>query len=540
MPIIPLRNIGMEGVIKDKQPVNVPPNGLTIANSARIEDEAIASSRPSEQILLFTNTPKFVDTFWIQGNDDLIISVEQDGVGGVGGNVTIIGTQIDGVTTIDLTPVVALTPSEYWYGAQYGTLFVITNGIDVPHVLFDTDPGVTPFEPMVGWPTDYRCDVIEGFKGFLFVVGVRIAGVAFPNMVKWSHPISPGDTQFFWDFTNPQLLAGEAIISTRGRSTVGLQRISDTLMIYFDQSVWRCDLVGGQFVMDFQQAWRDDGAITAFAFVEVNGKAVVVGQRDIYIHDGIDKQSISDKVLTKWFYDNIKLDFPVRVSYYPRRNEIFIIMRTIVSGEANLVLTWNEVYNAWTEFDTIQQGGEGILADLFLGPKLDAVITTYGDLFIDDTRYNELSNKTYNDFEEVNEEHVFYAWSQTTKQLLDIDTPALTTPDPAVFVATTILEHSRMDFDELLGDAGEKIKYLNRVYPQMRGFGTVRWTFGSADTPNSGIRWESPIDFDIENDVAVDIRVSGRYLAYRLEADTRDARFQLAGMDWDIDVTGVQ
>ena len=532
---IQVRGIGLAGEIKDILPENMPLGGVTSARNCRIESQSLRTFSNARIGTDFSPaTVDFAQTFWrLDGDGE--IAVENDA-----GTISIIFIDTTGGQT-DITPVAALTDTNQWYAVQVGEWFILTNGVEVPQY---TTSALPQMVDLPGWPSNYQTDVIEVYKNFIVAVGVTKDAVKSPLMIKWSHPVSPGDTTTFWDFTDPTLLAGENILQEPGREIIAAHPYRDTCMIYMDRKTWRMDQVGGEFVMNFQKVFDDDGILSAHGWTNAHGEAYVFGRRDIYKHDGHNKTSLTDLRLTKYIYDRIDFQFDTHVEWYPKRNEVFFLSRTQPSGDGDFLLLYNTSHDAWTE-SLVLFNGDGVLSSLTVGPRLSTGNTTYDDWGVSGEVYTDFDDTTYADLSDTDETITVYGTSKSQAVIYDLDYSG-TDPEPtALFRENLLIEHRGIDLDEDgTTTVGDKIIYLNRIYPQIHGSGSVRFTFGLARVANEDPTDQTSVTFNLDDpqDYAVDVRMAGRYLSYRIEGVVGQdvPLFSFTGMDLEVAKVGEQ
>tara|TARA_R110000822_G_scaffold75413_7_gene181437 strand:+ start:607 stop:2235 length:1629 start_codon:yes stop_codon:yes gene_type:complete len=531
---IPVRQVGLAGQIKDITNSDIPLQGVRSARSCRIEDQALRSYSDAEVYLdsVAGQTYLFSHPYWrITGEGWIVVSkvtapssIKVEFVTPAGGR-----TDISPISTLDVN-------AKEWYAVQLGEWFILTNNgaIDNPQW---TDTALTQLVDMAGWPTNYKCSVIEVYKNFLFAVGITKTGAAAAEesrMVKWSHPYAAGDTTTYWDYTDPTILAGETLLAEPGRALTALQPYRDSLMVFFDRRTWRADYVGGQFVFNFQQVFSDDGCVGPQSHVATQDGAIVFGHRDIYIHDGSTKRSLTDLRMTRYIYDSADLSFSPVGAWHPKRNEIMFLCRTYTSGEANLFFIANTIHDyAWTEVIS-ELNGNGVLTHISVGPRPASGSITYGDWTTE--VYNAFNDATYSSLSGQDETVTLMGTSVSQNVIWNMDYAGATAP-VTIFRRDALIEHRGIDLDEL-GMGANKIIYLNRILPQMIGAGVVKFTLGTHATPGGSITWKPPVTYDLDDatDYAVDIRAAGRYLAYRLEPNDplNPALFSLAGMDLEV------
>jgi hypothetical protein len=96
------------------------------------------------------------------------------------------------------------------------------------------------------------------------------------------------------------------------------------------------------------------------------------------------------------------------------------------------------------------------------------------------------------------------------------------------------VEAPKIDLDRVLQRASERVLQITRIVPQISGNGTVTIYVGSSNSPQGPVNWKTQKQFQIESDYKVDTRVTGRYLAIRLESQSASGQWQLSGFDLDV------
>lgn len=507
--LIPVRQFGLSGEIKDVQPFDLPLNAVRSARNCRIEDNAVRTYSNSIEFMsdVASETPVYAKAFWRQsGNEGQIVVYEVD----PGPTIEIRFVDRAGTET-DITPLSAPSTSDCWYGVQLGDWFILTNGVDDP---LQTDTALTRMVTLPGWDTDYKANVIEAYKNHLVAVDITKLGTAKPRMVKWCHPFADGDVTTDWDHTSSTNRAGETTLSEPGRNLVGAQQVRDSLMLYFDRKTWRADFVGGQFVFDFQQVFTDDGIVGCNGHVTVPEGAIVFGYRDIYLHDGFTKRSLTDGKNTKYLYDVLDLSFEVSGAYYPKRNEAIFLCRTNPSGDGNLLLTYDMLHDAWFE-GLAEVNGDGILTQVFVGMRPASSVTGYDDWTTE--TIDSFDDTTYADLMVGDETVTLFGLSSTQGVIYDMDYQGTDPSAVSIFRDEFLIEKTAIDLDELQNGVGKNVIMIGRIYPQISGSGKVNVTVGSHMRANASVDWGSPVEFDMDSEFAVDCRVSGRYLAIKFE-----------------------
>ena len=520
---VPIPAFGVQGLANDQPEHTRSPKQLAKADNLRIQDGALTtipaltvagetSQTPVEAMAFYTLDDTgghiiFYDDFTIVYYDSTLAE-------------------------LDITPTPAPTALTY-SAVQINDLLFITNGTDRPWQITQTElqSGGT-LTSMLNWPLSHRCRLLESYKGFCVAAGVTINGLEQRSMVKWSHPLSPGDAELFWDQTDATLLAGENVLAVAGRNIMALDSLRDNCMIYFDRSVWRMSFVGGGLVMDFAKVFDDDGAVGPHAVANYDGTAVVFGYNDIYAHDGFSKRSISDGKVTRQIYRNAKIDGTIRATYYAERREVFFLHRTNDSyTEPNVALIYAIDYDAFTTMEFPGANNMGGATLMYLGPKFNAVDVTYEDKAGPGGEYESHTGISYQSLRSTDENLDFYVLSSTAKQLLVMDNQTATAHDAGSVYARV----ERIDMTPLFGSTGDRIKYISRLFPQGTGSGTIQISVGVAMLPTGGIEWGPWVNFDLSTDWAADCRASGRYIGIQVRSAPGDqSMWSLSGFDFEL------
>ena len=159
--------------------------------------------------------------------------------------------------------------------------------------------------------------------------------------------------------------------------------------------------------------------------------------------------------------------------------------------------------------------------------------------------YDDFQSTSYADLLSNDDTNTLYGISQIDGAVYDLDSSSTEAP-LSLFRDDVLIEHLGIDMDEVQQGVGTKIIYLNRVFPQIHGTGEIIWKFGTSRTANSQIDWLPDITMSLDDaeelqDYAIDIRISGRYLAYQIRGKTGAVPiFAFTGLDLDVNRVGEQ
>ena len=444
---------------------------------------------------------------------------------------------------LDITPDTPPTDNGgYWYSTQLNDILVLTNGLNVPYQITQTDLQASgKLTEMVNWPANYRARIFEPLKGYLVASGLTVDGFQRRALVKWAHPLAPGETDFLWDHLDDTLLTGENELAVSGRDIRAMQPLRDNMLIYFDQAVWGMSEVGGGFVFGFRQVFKDDGCVGPEAWCEVDGQALVVGFRDIYKTDGFNRTSLSDGKIGRWFYRHAAITDDIEVSYYPDRQEVFILHKTSENyREHNRALIYNVLSNAFTVMTLPGVDNLGGATRLYQGGQFNGTDMKWSS-FEDDVEFWSNTSGSWASMQE-NDQKLYHLLLNRGGQQLEVMDQESNTPHEG---GNIYIETRLCPLWDLFPTAGDKIKFITRIYPRMTGTGRVKFAVGVAEFANGPVEWKPWVGFQLGDspdgedlkDYAVDVRAAGRFIGIRVSMGYRHwAMFQLEGFDMEIGI----
>jgi len=419
----------------------------------------------------------------------------------------------EGSTWVDVSRTVGgpytATIDKNWNGGVLNQVVVLNNGFDVPQSLLPTS---SDFTDLPNWPVNTKAKVIRPFKNYLVALGITKDSVDQPTTVKWSSPADPGEVPFTWDETDATNDAGENFLSDTSGAIVDGKKLKDTFIIYKEDSVYSMRYVGGVFVFQFQQLFDDIGALSTNCIAEFDGKHFVVGQGDVYVHNGVQKTSVIDGKMKNYLFNSIKNVTVKAVFVVPdyNNNEMWICFQDADTATgslyANRALIWNWKDDNWS-----------------IREVPDSPAATYGivdpqvsDAWDDDslawnTDTTAWGNASYNPSKS---KLVFASPDEDTVFAIG-DTNLF---DGEVF-------DSHVDRTQIYLSDDQKIKFVSSVTPHLSGVGTANIYIGTNMLHDAPTEWFGPYAFTIGVDEKIDCRVSGRYIGVRFEFNSAGTWF---------------
>lgn len=401
-----------------------------------------------------------------------------------------------GLTTGNSVIITQATPSQY-----NGTYTITVTGATTFTYTMASDPGAS------ATVTDAHL-----FAG---------ATVNFPFMVKWSHPADPGSVPSSWDHTDPTKDAGEFDLAEGHDYIIDGMQLRDSFMIYKENSIWRMDFTGGQYVHRFTKVLGTSGALNRNCIVEADGFHVVLTGSDVIAHDGQSPTSILDKQTRRYLFANIDVDHSDKCFLFknPFFNEIFICYPEVGNSVCTRAMVWNwrDRTVSFRELPNLNHANMGMV-DNSLNSTFDSDSAPFdSDLTLFDG--GDFTPSTVRVLMASNDNKLFMldASSSFDGQL------------PEAY-----LERRGLSFG-----APDKRKLCRGIRPRIVGSTgyTVQFQIGASDDPYAEPTYGEVMTHTIGTTVANDCFVDGRYLAVKMITGT-GYQFRLDSYDLDIEITG--
>lgn len=390
-----------------------------------------------------------------------------------------------------------------WNSANLNTLLVMNNSVDAPQALFF---GSDNFVDLPHWPAGMTAKVVRSYKNYLIALNTNVGGTDYPTTVRWSSPADPGQAPFTWDITDATNDAGENYLADTAGSIVDGKKLRDSFIIYKEDSVYSMSYIGGVFVFSFRQLFDDVGVLSRDCVCEFDGKHFVVGQGDVYVHNGVQKSSVITGKMREYLFSNIKSSAFKKTFVVPDYNntEIWICFCSSDNNdddECNQALIWNWIDNTWSirELPHIRYATFGIV-DPQEPDFWDAAIGSWDTdaLPWGESNYNPSKLKII--MTSVTNDKVYLVGNTTVF-------------DDVPFIST--LEKSGMTF----GD-DRMMKFVSSLTPHVRGDGQMQVYIGSQYIQDGPVTWRGPYAYTIGQQFKVDCRVTGRYIAVKFVTES--------------------
>lgn len=522
MVMVPLRNIGAGGLTPDQQPYDVELTQFPSGNNVQFFSGRLGKSLGHTEVTALTFQPTHVAGWFVDAANSVVIG-SNDALYRFNGNT------VSNVTATAYTTGYSNSPR--WQSNQIGAGFLMNNGSDKPQYMGSGD---TLFADIANWPTSLRSYSVRPFTSFLVMAGYTEGGVEYPYTVRWSDEFDPTTVPGSYDITSTTNLAGENILGGRFGRLVDSLPLAGINIVYAERGAYAMSFVGAPLVFAFRELFDDDGIVNVGAACVFNNRHFVVGRNDIYIHDGSAKQSIAEKRVKEEFYTQLADTRSVFVVHDPVLAEIWVCYadKNAVNKEtANRALVYSYINDGFTFRDIPN------VRSMAIGPGIGgggtgeggAASATWDGLNVEwdswSVNWSDLGAET-----EARNLRLFAAGHGDSKLF------ALNETYGAVGAAyTSFVEASKIDLDKVLQRPVERVMQIKRIVPQIEGTGTVTFKVGWSNSPQSPVTWKTTKVFNVESDYKIDTRVSGRYLAIRVESADVAGYWQLGGFDLDVE-----
>ena len=532
MPIVPVRNLGAVGVVKDVRPQEAPPGAWTAARNVRFNSNGVSRSSIFKHCyppVLYATSP--VGVFRGSATSEgYLITAYNDGTltqdyAGVRTNVTP-ASIVPGIIDSQIT------------SATLGGVTYLNFPGRRPYQRLAPSSGV--FAPLPGWSNSDFCRSMRPYKDYLLALNVTKSDTNYAGMVKWSDAAQYGAPPLNWDTASLSSNAGETIINDINGSLVDGLALADAMIIYGEHQTFRCDFIGQPLIFRFSKLFDNRGVMAENCVAEVNGSHYVFGRDDIYVHNGYEDKSLCGGVVRKHIFNEINFtkSSACFIVHHRVENELWFCYPTVsdevswsgVEG-CNKAAVYNYGNGTWTFIDLPSIVGSCMI---HIGAAYDWTLTgTWAEQsaswlsFVDSTNPALLVASRGNPATGT---------GKTAYFVDDLGKPIL--PNPVAYDTwfPAFAERVTADLDELGVNLSDR-KLIRSVTPQYvsnAGTNRLSLTVGASRTPKDGTYWGRTLNFIDYSPDRYDCRLNDRYLSIRFDIPVRYYA-EISGYDLDIE-----
>ena len=512
MVFIPIREVGRGGIVTDQDPYDLNLTQFGSGNNVAFADGRIGKSLGYTSYTTPTEAPTHIQSWSVSGGPSLVYGSLTKLFKFDGSNHTNVSKTSD---------TFQYSSSARWQSVQVGQGLVFNNGSEPPQYLL---PSGSRFADLPGWPSGMLTGCVKPYSSFLVCAGYEDSSGSYPYTVRWSDEFDPTTVPSDWSITSTTNLAGENYLSGHNGVLVDQLTLGSSNILYCENGVFAMDYIGAPLVFSFREIFNDDGILNRGAAASFFNRHLVVGHNDIYVHDGVNKQSLADKRVRRLFYSLVADKRSVHCLEVPQRSEVWICFAdndATDSLTANRALVYNWAQDAWTFID---------IPDIRSATVSDTV-SSAGSWDSNSIAWDTSSDywSSIGSSTESSNLKLFAAGTEST-EIYQMNNGYSADDEPFL----SFLEITKLDLDDVTGQATNTIKRINQVLPQISGNGTVNIQLGHSNSPQEGVSWLPAVEYEIDTDHKVDIRSSGRYLALRIESQNTTGWWVLNGLDIEV------
>jgi len=537
MPNLPIRDLGAIGVVTDVEPFNLPFNAFTRAKNVRFVNNSIEHAPIFREVhdLGTADKPSFVYGLFTQdGYDTTLVVTDAFKVLEIA-NSAVLEVYNDNALTANQRP---------YTGCSLANVEYINRTDTTPIYRGPTDP---TFSPLPNFVPNSTCISLRSYGDFLIALNMNEGGVEYPTRVRFSDLVLANQIPSTWDASDLTNSAGFNDLVQMETPIVDGLSLGTNFFIYSSDQVWQMEFVGGAFIFNFRKSFDNTGCINTNCVVELDNKHYVFDNDDIYMHDGISKQSICDKRVRNYIFSGIdrskvdkcyvQLNTTLEEIYFCYHSGDDLAVQTDAT-HCNRAAVYNYRSDTWSFMD-MPNTVSGASSNVNSVETYDTIAQSYGNVGgnyheqeSQYTIYSLVVSRAYTgDYEAI-----------STNRLLGIDLTDrgyLTKPSVPELKFDAVIERVGIDLDEAqIPLSGYKV--INRIYPQVSTVNSepfIDFQFGSSKYATEVPVYDQKVTFNMVDDYKVDSRMSGRYLSYRVTLPT-PKDFSLSGFDLDLQIVG--
>ena len=511
MALVPVKSVGSIGLNKDLSQSELPTNVWTDCQNIRFLDgyayqflghsEVYSSPAEVPQHVMPCNVAG--SRYWIYATASKQFAVTNAGATSVHTDIT------------HLTPRTGI--SNNWTSTLLSGVPILNAGDSSSAPMAWSLNLANKFVDLSNWPASTYCKSIKSFKNYLIALNITKGSARYPYMVKWSHPADPGGLPSSWDPADATKQAGETDLAEGYDQIIDGLQLRDSFMIYKENSVWRMDFIGGNYIFKFSKVLGKSGAMNRNCIAEIDGYHVVLTNNDIIIHDGNSANSVLDKATRRWLFQNIDIDNYAKSFTFVNLffNEVYICYPQIGSSICDKAIVYNYKDKTVSARDmpSVNHAAYGSVDNGLSGLwSQDS-----------DTWSADLTAWAGPDFVPSSARCIM---ASNDQKLFMMDASASFNG----VIATAYLERRGLSFD-----APETLKLIRGIRPRIMGNTgqTVQIQIGAQTDPFTEPVWGPVMTHTIGTTVSNDCLVSGRYIAIRFSTGTA---FQWRLDSYDIDM----
>lgn len=351
MSVVPIKDLGKGGVIKDTSSINLPENVFTDALNVRFRNNSIETI-PGESILFSLGSQQAeYGVHWYRPDGSFNVFAKD-------GNI--IRKNSTGTESTLFNGAGGLYTGSVWQTATFGGGYAIifNNGLTTPlYALYQGGAADSALQPFPGWNYlpgyTVTAAVIRSFNYTLVAANLVIntgSSITYaPSTIRISVQAAIGSFPSVWQPGLTTDTADEFEINSSS-PILDMAELRGNMFIYSSTSIHMLAISNG--VASVRPYANSYGVLAANCIVEFDGNHFVVDRKDIYVHNGSGKmESVAEGRIRDYFLNNLNQTYASKtfVVKNNRYKEIWVCFPSLTStGKCDRALIYNYVGNTWT------------------------------------------------------------------------------------------------------------------------------------------------------------------------------------------------
>ena len=498
MPILPVRNVGANGIILDIPSVLLPVEGWSDGKNVRFDNGSVSKMLGHTEEFSVTTEPELVQ-YWPRPVTPYYITAI--------GN-TVMRRDTSGNSASLVPSGTTFSSAGRWRSSLFngGYSVIMNNGVDKPqYITYGTNGSANEvsLQPLPGWPDNLSAQVVVGHNYAMIAGNLRDTSGAVigyqSGTIRISSQAAPGGVPASWTIGSELLTTADEFELANSGEILEIISLRRNALVFTDSSIHSVTLPTATQATRVENLNDTNGILATGCAVEVDGQILVVGKDDVYLTTGTGSiNSVIDQKMRDYFFGNLHTTHfaATFATHNPKQDEVWICYPTLTatSAKCNEALVYNYRHQTWSIRD--------------MPNSRDATLDNNKNLLF--TGYATASSQNSTSIHKAD----------TTNQFNGVNFNAY-------------VERKVLDF----GDASMS-KWAAEIYPLMEGSGNVEITMEGTNNSGKAVdltgtsRSVKKQTYNIDNDYKVDNRVNGRYLNIRFSSENSD-RWVLAGYSFD-------
>ena len=425
-----------------------------------------------------------------------------------------------------------------WNGGLLNRYVVMNSHAQAPRWWLPSTANKT--KELSAWPASSMCRVLRTYKNYMVGIGWDEGAGGFNDQIlRWSHPVDVGGnpTNASWDYTDTSLDSGRVEIDDGFGRLVDCMPLRDDNIVYAEHAIYRMSPIVTGDVFAFRRVFSEVGLLTRNCIATVRNRHVIIGDGDIYLHNGNSIESIVTKRWKQWFFSQIGTHWR-RSFVVPnyKNNEIWFCFPVADAIYPNKALIWS--------FDDNNLTSRDLPITPFIGygrvPSNDNDTFDGGSMisFDDETQliFDQQPLET-TEQDMVMAQFQSSSASSTQSLFFELDTGMRFDNDTY---------ESYVEKDALILEPNGRFTQRNEyqvhaIRPRVSSStgGSLGVRVGVRSALNDPITWMDSATFDMSSDAKVDVRATGNIITVRFE-NSEAEDWEIDGFSVDFDRVGAQ